>query len=333
MCGHLAGFREGCGICLMHGEASLGLRKELTTMSTVTTAHVIINQGAGAGDKLVLNQDIEAAFDSFGWQVEFIQVGGHNLQRQTRSTVAQAPGTIVVAGGDGTINTVAAACLEANRPFGILPAGTFNYVARNLSLPTDIPGAVSVIIEGRTRAVDVGEINGQIFLNNAGFGLYSRLVERRELDKQRWGRNRVVAVLSGIRCLLGTHPLYQVEITADGKTDRLLTTTLFFGSNPLQMETFNTAAADCLRHHKLAVLSLEVHSRWEIALAAAAALLGRLDMASNVETFCANSVRVQTRRRALKVAFDGEITMLRPPLDVMLRPGALQIFAPASELA
>jgi diacylglycerol kinase family enzyme len=333
MCGHLAGFREGCGICLMHGEASLGLRKELTTMSTVTTAHVIINQGAGAGDKSVLNQDIEAAFDSFGWQVEFIQVGGHNLQRQTRSTVAQAPGTIVVAGGDGTINTVAAACLEANRPFGILPAGTFNYVARNLSLPTDIPGAVSVIIEGRTRAVDVGEINGQIFLNNAGFGLYSRLVERRELDKQRWGRNRVVAVLSGIRCLLGTHPLYQVEITADGKTDRLLTTTLFFGSNPLQMETFNTAAADCLRHHKLAVLSLEVHSRWEIALAAAAALLGRLDMASNVETFCANSVRVQTRRRALKVAFDGEITMLRPPLDVMLRPGALQIFAPASELA
>jgi diacylglycerol kinase family enzyme len=317
----------------MHGEASLGLRKELTTMSTVTTAHVIINQGAGAGDKSVLNQDIEAAFNSFGWQVEFIQVGGHNLQRQTRSTVAQAPGTIVVAGGDGTINTVAAACLEANRPFGILPAGTFNYVARNLSLPTDIPGAVSVIIEGRTRAVDVGEINGQIFLNNAGFGLYSRLVERRELDKQRWGRNRVVAVLSGIRCLLGTHPLYQVEITADGKTDRLLTTTLFFGSNPLQMETFNTAAADCLRHHKLAVLSLEVHSRWEIALAAAAALLGRLDMASNVETFCANSVRVQTRRRALKVAFDGEITMLRPPLDVMLRPGALQIFAPASELA
>jgi diacylglycerol kinase family enzyme len=317
----------------MHGEASLGLRKELTTMSTVTTAHVIINQGAGAGDKSVLNQDIEAAFNSFGWQVEFIQVGGHNLQRQTRSTVAQAPGTIVVAGGDGTINTVAAACLEANRPFGILPAGTFNYVARNLSLPTDIPGAVSVIIEGRTRAVDVGEINGQIFLNNAGFGLYSRLVERRELDKQRWGRNRVVAVLSGIRCLLGTHPLYQVEITADGKTDRLLTTTLFFGSNSLQMETFNTAAADCLRHHKLAVLSLEVHSRWEIALAAAAALLGRLDMASNVETFCANSVRVQTRRRALKVAFDGEITMLRPPLDVTLRPGALQIFAPASELA
>lgn len=295
------------------------------------TAHVIMNQGSGAGDKSVLNQEIEAAFKTHTWQVEFILVGGRSLQSQIRNTVRQAPGTIVVAGGDGTINTVAAACLEANRPFGILPAGTFNYVARNLGLPTDIPEAVSVIIEGRTRAVDVGEINGQIFLNNAGFGLYSRLVERRELDKRRWGRNRVVAVLSGIRSLLGAHSLYEVDLTADGKTDRLLTTTLFFGSNPLQMETFNAAAADCLRHHKLAVLSLKLHNRWEIAVAAAAALLGRLDMARSVETFCANSVRVQTRRRALKVAFDGELTILRPPLDVRLRPGALQVFAPASE--
>jgi diacylglycerol kinase family enzyme len=301
-------------------------------MSTAaTTAHVIMNLGSGAGDKSALNRDIESAFNSHAWKVEFVEVGGRSLQSQIRNTVRQAPGTIVVAGGDGTINTVAAACLEANRAFGILPAGTFNYVARNLSLPTEIAEAVSVIIEGRTRAVDVGEINGQIFLNNAGFGLYSRLVERRELDKRRWGRNRVVAVLSGIRCLLGAHPLYRVEITADGKTDRLRTTTLFFGSNPLQMETFNAAAAECLRHHKLAVLSLELHSRWQIALAAAAALLGRLDMASSVETFCANSVRVQTRRRALKVAFDGELTILRPPLDVRLRPGALQVFAPASE--
>jgi diacylglycerol kinase family enzyme len=290
-----------------------------------------MNLGSGAGDKSALIRDIESAFNSHDWQVEFIEVGGRSLQSQIRNTVKQAPGTIVVAGGDGTINTVAAACLEANRPFGILPAGTFNYVARNLSLPTDIPEAVSVITEGQTRAVDVGEINGQIFLNNAGFGLYSRLVERRELDKRRWGRNRVVAVLSAIRCLLGAHPLYAVDITADGKTDRLRTTTLFFGSNPLQMETFNAAAAECLRHHKLAVLSLEVHSRWQIALAAVAALLGRLDMASSVETFCANSVRIQTRRRALKVAFDGELTILRPPLDVRLRPEAIQVFAPASE--
>jgi diacylglycerol kinase family enzyme len=290
-----------------------------------------MNRGSGAGDKSVLNQEIESAFKANGWQVEFVLVDRRDLRSRARSTVAQARGTIVVAGGDGTINAVAAACLEGTRPFGIVPSGTFNYVARNLGLPSSVPEAVELIVKGLVRKVDVGEINGHIFLNNAGFGLYSTMVERRELDKRRWGRSRLVAVLSGLRCLLGAHPLYVVDLTADGKTERILTTTLVFGSNQLQMEQISAAAADCLRHQKLAVLSLRLHSRWDIAVVALAAAFGRLDVPSNVDSLCASTVHVQTRRRALKVALDGEIAILRPPLDVMLRPGGLQILAPAVE--
>jgi diacylglycerol kinase family enzyme len=299
--------------------------------AAIPIAHVIMNRRSGAGDKSVLNREIETAFKSHDWQVEFIMVGRRDLRSRTRSTVARAPGTIVVAGGDGTINAVASVCFGVDRPFGILPAGTFNYVARNLGLPTDLSQAVSVIVNGLVRRVDVGEINGRLFLNNAGFGLYSNMVERREIDKRRFGRNRLVAVLSGIRCLLGPYPLYEIDLAADGRPERLLTTTLFFGCNALQLENFNVAAADCLRHRKLAVLSLRPRSRWGIAVAACAALLGRLDEAGNVDTFCAGTVRVYTRRRALKVAIDGEIAILRPPLDVTLRPDGLQVFAPAVE--
>jgi diacylglycerol kinase family enzyme len=294
-------------------------------------AHVITNQGSGAGDKSALNQEIETAFTSHDWQVEFILVSRDDLQSRVRRAVAQAPGTIVVAGGDGTINTIASECLKANRPFGILPAGTFNYVARNLGLPTDVPQAVSVITSARPRPVDIGEINGHIFLNNAGFGLYSNMVEQREIDKRRFGRSRLVAVYSGIRSLLGSHPLYEVDLVADDRHERLVTTTLFFGCNALQLENFNASAADCLRHGKLAALSLKLDSRWDIALATLAALTGRLDQAANTDAFCASTVRVQTRRRALKVAIDGEIVMMRPPLDVRLLPGAVQIFAPPQD--
>jgi diacylglycerol kinase family enzyme len=296
-------------------------------------AYVIMNRGSGASDKSVLNRAIESAFESHGWQVEFIMVGRRDLQSQTRRTVAQSPGTIVVAGGDGTINAVASACFEANRPFGILPAGTFNYVARNLGLPTDVSQAVSVVVNGLTRSVDVGEINRRLFLNNTGFGLYSNMIERREIDKRRFGRSRLVAVLSGARCLLGPHPIYEVDLVADGRSERFLTTTLIFGCNALQLENFNIAAADCLRHRKLAVLSVKRRSRWDIAVTAFAALIGRLDEVGNVDTFCASTVRVHTRRRALKVAIDGEIAILRPPLDVTLHPGGLQILAPAVEHA
>jgi diacylglycerol kinase family enzyme len=301
-------------------------------MPAVTTiAHVIMNRDSGADDKAALTKEIETAFTAHGWQVEFVLVGRRDLHSRTQQTVTQVPGAIVVAGGDGTTNAVASACVKANRPLGLVPAGTFNYVARNLGVPTEVGQAVAVIVDGRVRHVDIGEINGRIFLNNAGFGLYAQMLEQRERHKRRFGRRRVVAFLSGMRCLLSSHPLYAVELVADGQTERCLTTTLFFGCNALQLEHFNVAAAECLRHQKLAVLSLKLHSRREVIMAACAALIGRLDEVDTTDAFCASTVRVQTRRRALKVVIDGEIVLLRPPLDVSLRPGALQVLAPAVE--
>ena len=300
------------------------------TMSAVTPiAHVIMNRESGAADKAALTTEIETAFGAHGWQVEFVLAGRRDLRSRTQQVVAQAPGTIVVAGGDGTINTVASTCVEAKRPLGLIPAGTFNYVSRNLGVPTEVAQAVAVITNGWVRQVDIGEINGRIFLNNAGIGLYAQMLERREQDKRRFGRRRLVAFFSGMRSLLSSHPQYAVELVADGQTARHLTTTVFFGCNALQLEDFNVTAAECLRHQKLAVLVLKLHSRWEVTVAACAALRGRLDEASTTEAFCASSIRVQTRRRTLKVAIDGEIVLLRSPLDVTLHPGALQVFAPA----
>lgn len=299
--------------------------------AATSTAHVIMNRHAGGGNKAVLTQEIDTAFAAHGWQVEFVLVSRRELHQQARRTVAEASGALVVAGGDGTINAVASACVEAKRPLGIVPAGTFNYVARNLGLPTEVPSAVLVIVNGQVRPVDIGEVNGRIFLNNAGFGLYATMLERRERDKRRFGRNRLVAFLSGMLCLLSLHPQYAVELMADGRTERHLTTTLFFGCNALQLQHFNVAAADCLRHRKLAVLSLQQRSRWQIVVAAAAALIGRLDEADATRVVCASRVRVQTRRRALKVVIDGEILQLRAPLDVTFRPGALEVFTPAAE--
>jgi diacylglycerol kinase family enzyme len=304
--------------------------EELVTMSAVTPiAHVIMNRDSGATDKAALTTEIETAFKAHGWQTDFILAGRHDLRNQTQQIVAQAPGGIVVAGGDGTINTVASMCVEAKRPLGLIPAGTFNYVSRNLGVPTEVAQAVAVITNGWVRQVDIGEINGRIFLNNAGIGLYAQMLEHREQDKRRFGRRRLVAFLSGMRSLLSSHPQYAVELVADGQIARHLTTTVFFGCNALQLADFNVTAAECLRHQKLAVLVLKLHSRWEVTVAACAALLGRLDEASTTEAFCASSIRVQTRRRILKVAIDGEIVLLRSPLDVTLHLGALQVFAPA----
>src|SRR5919106_3635856 len=125
--------------------------------SATPIAHVIINRDSGADNKTALTEEIETAFTAHGWKVEFVLAGRHDLRKRTQQLVAQAPGAIVVAGGDGTINTVASACVEANRPVGLLPAGTFNFTARNLGVSTEISEAVAVIVHGGALRVDIGE--------------------------------------------------------------------------------------------------------------------------------------------------------------------------------
>jgi diacylglycerol kinase family enzyme len=80
--------------------------------------------------------------------------------------------TIVAAGGDGTVASVASRLVDTERHLGILPLGTFNYVARNLGIPTALSDAVQVLAEGRERTIDVGDVNGRVFLNNASLGAY-----------------------------------------------------------------------------------------------------------------------------------------------------------------
>jgi diacylglycerol kinase family enzyme len=291
-------------------------------------ANVILNRRSGADNKPMFREEIGAAFRSYGWRVEFVACERGNLANQVKDVVAKEAGTIVVAGGDGTVNTVASACLALERPFGIVPGGTFNYVARNLGVSTNVNEAVAAIVAGQLRPLDAGEINGRLFLNNAGTGLYSDLIERRERDKRRFGRKRIVGLYSGILSMLDSYPLYRVELTADGRSEQLLTTTLFFGCNALQLENYNVAARNCLHDKKLAVLSLKVRNRRDIGKAALAALMGKLEEADNIDSFCARTVRVLTQRPVLKVAVDGETVVMHSPLDVKLRPEALHVFAP-----
>lgn len=298
---------------------------------TLRVAHVFINSRSGAGDKNALQARIVRAFAAHGWQSEFIAVDGKAMAAQIDAGIAVARGVIAVCGGDGTINAVAAACSKAGRPLGIIAGGTFNYVARNIGLPVEgenvVEDAVAVIVRGATRSLDAGFVNHRLFLNNAGFGLYSRLISERETDKRRFGRGRVVAFLSGLRFLFRSHPLLEVEVVTDGQARRLKTTTLFFGCNAAQLANWNVAAAKCLAAHKLAVLSMRIDSRIDIARAMFSAAFGRLESAENVEAVCAAEVVVRTRRHHLSVALDGEIVRFAPPFAVRLVRDALTVYA------
>jgi diacylglycerol kinase family enzyme len=301
----------------------------------LNAASVIVNESSGSHATETLHTDIEQAFERQDMRVQWLTLTRKELAKARETAVEKlilsAKGVLAVAGGDGTVNAVASACRKLGRPLGILPAGTFNYVARNLGLPIDVAEAARVIAAGRAEPIAVGEINGRLFLNNAGFGLYSHMIEEREVAKRRFGRHRIVAFFSGLKVLTERHPLYHIHITADGRELTLKTTTLFFGVNALQLANYNLEAAKFVERGQLAVLSLRLDSRFDIARMAWAALHGKAEAAQCVEATAATTVRVTTRRRALKVAIDGELVVLRPPLEVRLVRDGLQVFMPAKQ--
>ena len=96
--------------------------------------------------------------------------------------------TVIVGGGDGTLNTIVDSLVEMNLPLGILPLGTANDLARTLNLPQTIPEACQVIASGYQKYIDLGWVNGKHFFNVASLGLSVAITKKLSRGmKRRWG--------------------------------------------------------------------------------------------------------------------------------------------------
>jgi diacylglycerol kinase family enzyme len=89
-------------------------------------------------------------------------------------------GIVVAAGGDGTLNAVAQIALESDSKFGVIPQGTFNYFGRTHGISSDAAEAARGLLSARVQPVQVGLVNGNVFLVNASLGLYPKSLEDRE---------------------------------------------------------------------------------------------------------------------------------------------------------
>lgn len=125
---------------------------------------------------------------------------------------------IVVGGGDGTISSTAPALLESGKTLGILPLGTANDLAGTLRIPKTIPGAVDVLVNGATAAIDMGFVNGRPFFNAVTLGLGADVVREHSGPlKKRLG------VLNYPRVVVKTmreRKYFRVNVVADGRTKK-----------------------------------------------------------------------------------------------------------------
>jgi hypothetical protein len=102
---------------------------------------------------------------------------GQNLTTAIDEALADGADALGVAGGDGSLATVAAAAIAHDLPFVCIPAGTRNHFARDLGLdPADPTAALDALGDGIEARIDVGEVNGSVFLNNVSLGIYAEAI-------------------------------------------------------------------------------------------------------------------------------------------------------------
>ena len=246
-----------------------------------------------------------------------------------RHRQAENVGVVVAAGGDGTLNAVASKLMGTDIPMGILPLGTFNYVARVLNIPLDLLDAAKTISEVQPCSVHVAHLNQHIYLNNASLGLYPLLNKKREQFNKHCGRFPLHAYTSALDVLIRDRKELKLEVEVDGQRYPVKTPLIFFGNNQLQLAEMKLRIAEAAEAGKVAGVVVAKSDKRILFKTLWQLIKGNLDQASDVYSFAADEVIVHSKRNKLTVAVDGEIVTMTPPLKITVRKHALNIMVPA----
>lgn len=291
---------------------------------------VIVNSAARSGQSRAQIEALPALFDQMGLRTRLIDVrDGADSEREIDAALAERPPLVVAGGGDGTLSAIASRLVGTGIPMGVLPLGTLNHFAKDLGVPLTLGDAVRVIAAGHTTDVDVGEVNGRIFINNSGLGLYPDIVRHRDRQQRTLGRSKWHALAWASWSLLRRYPFVQVRLLIDGQSREWRTPFVFVGNNEYAMEGLRIGGRGRLDAGRLCVYVAQQPGRVGLLRLALHALVGRLRQASDFDALSATELLIETRRQRIHVAADGEVWPMTSPLRYRVRPGALRVIVPA----
>jgi diacylglycerol kinase family enzyme len=296
-------------------------------MESPSGVSVIINERSGMTARPDAGPEIQSLFAKHDAHVrlERVREPGDIPARARRA--ASRGDTVVAAGGDGTVSSVAAVAVETGATLGVLPMGTLNHFARDLGLPTDLAGAVQTIVDGHVHRIDVGEVNGRIFLNNSSVGLYPRMVWERE-GAQRRGRRKWTAFTIAMLRTWRNYRTVSARIEIDATPALVRTPFIFIGNNEYVAEGFRLGGRVALDRGRLSIFVVPEYGRFEILTVPLRALTRRLHDTQPFTRYIARSVTLDVGHHRVSVACDGEVSIMRAPLAYRIRPGALRVIAP-----
>lgn len=294
-------------------------------------AKIIVNSGSGPGGEENIHERLANVLAAAGIDGDIsIAKTGAEVAELASTAISGNFSLIVAGGGDGTVNAVAAKLVGTDKTLGVLPLGTLNHLAKDLNIPLDLEGAAQTLVAGRVAKIDVGEVNGRVFLNNSSIGLYPTIVRKRE-KLERLGSGKWPAFIWAALAVFRRYPFLDVHVNADGREFARRTPFVFVGNNEYIMEQLNIGGRERIDQGKLSLYMASRTGRWGLIRLALRALLGHLREEKDFLAMQTREVRIQTRHKRIRVATDGEVDILETPLDYRVRPGELKVMVPREE--
>lgn len=296
------------------------------------SAIVILNSKSGKDSKSDILHKLKSLASTLGVQCDVVRARNpEQVIEAARQAARSAYEVVIAGGGDGTINAIASELVGTGKRLGVLPLGTFNYFAREMGVPADLDAAFRTCFEGEPRSVTVGEVNGQVFLNNASIGLYPVILAVREQMYRRWGRARLIAYWSALTALFRLRLNMKLTLTLNGERRIIRTPLLFVARNATQLEEFRVPGVHCIDQDGFSVYALKAVGRLGLVRIAWRTFIGKLEPHFDFDMICTGEMRVESRRMLRAVAFDGERVKMLAPLEFRVRQSALSILVPKKQ--
>jgi len=291
---------------------------------------VIVNSSSGSGHEEGIEKTLAEAFKAAGVNARISMARNGSEVITLAQQAARGDADVIVAGGgDGTVSSVAAAVIDTNKSLGVLPFGTMNHFAKDLRIPLDLAGAVETIAAGHQTEVDVGEVNGHVFINNSSLGLYPIIIHKRQ-KQQRLGWGKWPAYIWAAFAVLRRYPFLSVRVAVDSAELNSHTPFVFIGNNKYEMETLNIGGRAHLDKGELSLYMTNRTGRLGLVRLALRALLRGLHQEKDFVALCTKEIWIETRHKHVRVALDGEVTRIVPPLNYRAHPKALRVLTPAN---
>lgn len=285
---------------------------------------LIINPVSGTESKKNIPEDVAASLDQKKTDL-IIRVTGYprHASEIAREAVQEGFKSVIVAGGDGTVNEAARELVNTSTVLGIIPLGSGNGLARDLGIPIDAEKALDIVLKDSTRAIDYGTANGHIFFCTCGFGFDAFISDRFADERRRGPLGYVRNVLESVVDFKSD----EYEITHDGGTLRERAFILTCANASQYGNEAHIAPGASLDDGKMNVSILKPLNALEIPQTTLQLFTRNIDKNSKMTTLVTQRLHIK-RSRSGVMHVDGEPLQAENEIDVRIFHKGLHVFAP-----